>query len=64
MDWNRLGEKLALGLSKTVTYSQPLFGTFDETTVIQPKEIKERRKNTTNKNVPMTVTQMIQRAFD
>lgn len=61
MDWNKLGEKLALGLSKTVTYSQPLFGTFDEATVIQPKEVKERRKNTTNKNSqqvkPIAVTQ-------
>lgn len=51
MDWDKLGEKLAMGLSKTITYSQPLFGTFDEETVIPQKEVKERRKNTTNKNV-------------
>lgn len=51
MDWDKLGEKLALGMAKTITYSQPLFGTFDEETVIQPKEVKEKRRNTTNKNV-------------
>lgn len=38
-------------MSRTVTRSQPLFGTFDEETVIRPKEVKERRKNTTVKNV-------------
>lgn len=31
--------------------SQPLFGTFDEETVIPQKEVKERRKNTAMKNV-------------
>ncbi|XP_037035868.1 non-structural maintenance of chromosomes element 4 homolog A-like [Bradysia coprophila] len=50
MDWDKLGEKLAVGMSKTIPYSQPLFGTFDEATVIPPKEVKERRKNTTIKN--------------
>lgn len=59
MDWDKLGEKLASGLSKTITYSQPLYGTFDEATVIPQKEVKERRKNATSKNVLTALTHQI-----
>lgn len=38
-------------ISKTLFYSQSLLGTFDEATLIEQKEKKERRKNTTSKNV-------------
>ncbi|KAG4076884.1 hypothetical protein HA402_015871 [Bradysia odoriphaga] len=49
-DWNKLLEKLALGMSRTISHSQPLFGTFDVETVLRQKEVKERRKRTTIKN--------------
>ncbi|XP_037035961.1 uncharacterized protein LOC119074101 isoform X2 [Bradysia coprophila] len=49
-DWNKLFEKLALGMSKTIVHSQSLFGTFDVETVLPQKEVKERRKRTPIKN--------------
>lgn len=49
-DWNKLAE-IATKISRTITRSQPMFGTFYEEPFIQEKVVKQRRKKTTNENV-------------
>ncbi|KAJ6635564.1 Non-structural maintenance of chromosomes element 4 like A [Pseudolycoriella hygida] len=59
-DWDKLAE-IAGTISKTFTYSQTLFGTFEENSAIPPKKVKERRVNAQTKNSqqakPSAVTQ-------
>lgn len=49
-DWDKLAD-IAMKMSRAVTRSQPMFGLFDEETVMTEKVVKERRKRSTNKNV-------------